>query len=92
MAREENSREILVFGDSEVLIKALISEKELKDLVLNKLLTRLKRILREVPSVQFYHILRGLNKEADILANIGSTLQIGMISTNVEFPIKAIIP
>jgi len=79
MARDENSREILVFGDSEVLIKALISEKKLKDPVLNKLLTKLKRIMREIPSVQFYHILRRLNKEADRLANIGCTLQIGMI-------------
>lgn len=92
MAREENPREILVFGDSEVLIKVLISEKELKDLVLNKLLTRLKRILREISSIQFYHILKGLNKEANRLANIGCTLQIGMISINVDSVIKAIIP
>jgi hypothetical protein len=92
MVRKENPSEILVFGDSEMMIKALVSEKELKDPMLNKQLTRLKKILRGFLSAQFFHILRGLNKEADRLANIGCTPQSGMISINADLPIKATIP
>ena len=92
LARKENPSEILVFGDSEVLIKAIISKKGLKDLVLNKQLTRVNRILKNFPSVQIFHILRGLNKEADRLANIGCNLQNGVISINADVPIKTTIP
>lgn len=92
MARKENPSEILVFGDSELLIKAIVSKKGLKDPALNKQLTRVNRILKDFPSVQIFHILRGLNKEADKLANIGCTLQNGMISINTDTPIKATIP
>ena len=51
MSRKENPSEILVFGDSKMLIKAIVSKKGLKDPVLNKKLTRVNRILKEFLSV-----------------------------------------
>ena len=92
LVREGNPKEILIFGDSELLIKMMANKKRLKDPVLNKQLSRVTRILKDFPSVQFFHILRGLNKEADRLANIGCTLQDGMISINAETSTMAIIP
>ena len=75
-----------------MLIKAIVRKKGLKDPVLNKQLTRLNIILKNFPWVQIFHILRGLNKEADRLENIGCTLQNGMISINADTSIKATIP
>ena len=92
MANKENPREILIFGDSELLIKTIIIKKRLKDPALNKQLSRVNRILQDFPSVQFFHILRGLNKEADTLANIGCTLQKEMININAGALTMAIIP
>ena len=92
MDRKENPRKILIFGDSELLIKTIISKKGLKDPTLNKQLSRVNRILKDFPSVQIFHILKGLNKEADRLANIGCTLQNGMININAGALNMAIIP
>jgi len=82
LARGKESKEIAVFGDSELLIKALRNNKGLNDPVLNKQILRVSRLLKEFPSVQIFHILRELNSEADSLANIGCNLEKGMISTN----------
>jgi len=92
MARKENPNEILIIGDSELLIKTMVKKKRLKDPALNKQLARVNRTLKDFHSVQICHILRGLNKDADRLTNIGCSLQEGMISINVESPIKATIP
>jgi len=75
IASKENPKEILIIGDSELLIKTLAKKEKLKDPTLNKKLSRVNRILKDLCSVQIYHILRGLNKDANRLANIGCTLQ-----------------
>jgi len=92
IASKENPKEILIIGDSELLIKTLAKKEKLKDPILNKQLSRVNRILKDLCSVRIYHILRGLNKDADRLENIGCTLQEGMISINAGNPIKANIP
>ena len=81
-----------MFGDSELLIKALRNNKGLNDPVLNKQILRVSRLLKEFPSVQIFHILRELNSEADSLANIGCNLEKGMISTNSGEAILVAIP
>jgi len=70
----------------------MVKKEKLKDPMLNKQLARVNRILKDLHSVQIHHILRGLNKDADRLANIGCSLQEGMISINAGIPIKANIP
>lgn len=92
IASKESPKEILIIGDSELLIKTLVKKENLKDPALNKQLSRVNRILKDLFSVQIYHILRGLNKDADRLANIGCSLQEGMISINAGDPTKANIP
>ena len=92
LARKENPSEILVFGDSELLIKSLINKKGLKDPALNKQLARVNRLLKDFPSAQIFHILRESNTEADRLANTGCTLEKSMISINAGALNMAIIP
>jgi ribonuclease HI len=92
LARKRNPKEIVVFGDSELLIKALRKNKRFNDPALNKQMTRVIRLLKEIPSVQIFHILRELNSEADSLANIGCNLEKSMISINSGEPIMVAIP
>eukprot|EP00253_Pinus_taeda_P031968 PITA_31968 len=92
LARGKDPKEIAVFGDSELLIKALRKNKRLNDPVLNKQILRVTRLLKEFPSVQIFHILRELNSEADSLANIGCNHEKGMISINSGEAIMAVIP
>eukprot|EP00253_Pinus_taeda_P018086 PITA_18086 len=82
LAKEKDPKEIAVFGDSELLIKALRKNKRFNDPILNKQILRVTRLLKEFPSVQIFHILRELNSEADSLANIGCNLEKSMISIN----------
>jgi len=92
IASKENPKEILIIGDSELLIKTMVKKEKLKDPALNKQLARVNRILKDLHPAQICHILRGLNKDADRLANIGCSLQEGMISINAGTPTKANIP
>eukprot|EP00253_Pinus_taeda_P023772 PITA_23772 len=92
LARKRNPKEIAVFGDSELLIKALRKNKSFNDPVLNKQILRVIRLLKEFPSVQIYHILRELNSEADSLANIGCNLEKSMLSINSGEPNMVAIP
>eukprot|EP00253_Pinus_taeda_P009325 PITA_09325 len=92
LARKGNPREIIEFGDSELLIKALLKKKGLKDPILNKQILRVNRLLKDFSSVQIFHILRELNSEADSLANIGCNLEKNMISINAGEPNMAAIP
>ena len=74
IAREKGNKDIQVFGDTEILIKTLSSNGRFNDLLLNKVLQGLRSVLYFFSSHSFYHILCGLNKEADENANEGCLL------------------
>lgn len=92
LARKGNANEIIVFGDSELLIRSLINKKGLKDPALNKQLARVNRFMKEFSTTQLFHILRDLNTEADRLANVGCILEKSMISINAGALKMATIP
>ena len=73
-----------VFGDSEILIKTLSSNSRFNDPLLNKVLQRLRSVMYYFSSHLFYHILCGLNKEADVKANEGCLLNQGVLRVNEE--------
>eukprot|EP00253_Pinus_taeda_P005179 PITA_05179 len=84
IAREKSAKDIQVFRDSEILIKKLIREEYFNNVGLNKILDRLKTVLQSFDSCKFYHILRNSNKEADRMANLGNTLNKGILNVNGE--------
>jgi ribonuclease HI len=84
IAREEGIKDLQVFGDSEIIIKNLISKSRFSNSSLNKTLDRLNRVLLGFNSCKFYHVLRLSNREADQLANKGSTLMKGLLMVNNE--------
>jgi ribonuclease HI len=84
IARDRGYKEFQALGDSEILIKNLNTDNLFTNASLNKTLNRLKRILLDFDSYKFYHILRNLNSEADLLANKGCTLGKGQLLLNEE--------
>jgi ribonuclease HI len=92
IARENGIKEIQVFGDSEILIKTIISEDHFSNPTLNKTLQRLRYVLQDFSNSQFYHILRGSNTEADQKANMGCLLSQGTFNKNEEAPTWISIP
>ena len=69
VAKKIGLKVIQIFGDSEVLIKLLNSSSQLNKPSLDKILHRIRNIVKDFDSVSFYHILRELNNQADSLAN-----------------------
>ena len=74
LAKEARHKDLQIFGDSEILIIVLNSEKQFNNLSLNMTMQRLHFILIEFAFVTFYHILQELNKAANYKANWGCQL------------------
>ena len=55
--KEVEHKDLQIFGDSEILIKVLNSDKQFSNLALNGTMQRLQFILIEFASVSFFHIL-----------------------------------
>ena len=68
-AKEKGFKSIQIFGDSEMLIKALNSADNFNSSALNIILRRIRIILKEFDMVESFHILWDSNKLADSLAN-----------------------
>ena len=69
LAKEAGHNNLQIFGDSEIIIKILNSDSVFNNLFLNLTMQRLHFILIDCDSVTSYHILRDLNKLADLKAN-----------------------
>ena len=91
IAKETRHKDLQIFGDSEILIKVLNSDKQFSNLSLNLIMQRLHFILLEFASVTSHHILQELNK-ADSKANRGCQLPPGMLSLNEGPSLKHPIP
>ena len=70
---------LTVFGDSRMLIQALIKKKRPSQIKLALLYQKIQLILKSFRSISFYHVLRGLNTLADREANRGVLQGRGML-------------
>ena len=82
LAKEAGHNNLQIFGDSEIVIKILNSDSMFNNISLNVTMKRLHFILMDCDSVTSYHILRNLNKLADLKANQGCLLPSGMLCVN----------
>ncbi|MEK9165681.1 MAG: ribonuclease HI family protein [Patescibacteria group bacterium] len=60
---------IICYSDSELLIKQLRREYKVKDKILGSLFVKIYNMSQDLPPIQYRHIQREKNKEADRLAN-----------------------
>jgi ribonuclease HI/exonuclease III len=75
-------RDLVIIGDSRLLIQAIVLPKHTKNAKLNNLIERIRLLLRGLRSFQIYHVLRALNRDADIEANRGVELAKGNTLAN----------
>jgi ribonuclease HI len=64
-------QKLLVRGDSNLVIKQMNGEYQVKSTNIKDYYDRAIRLAREIPSLTFQHVYRNDNKRADELANMG---------------------
>ena len=75
---------VQIYGNSEILIKALNSSDNPSNFALKIILQRIRDISECFVKFDSFHILRELNNSADVLANKACLLPQGFLSINEE--------
>lgn len=75
-ASELGIREMLVIGDSELIIKQMKGEYKVKSLNIMDFYLRAKRLATLFDEIQYQHVYRKDNVRADELANIGLEIKV----------------
>ena len=73
---------LAVFGDSRMLIQALINQKRPSQLKLALIYQKIRQLSQSFHSITYYHILRGLNYLANNEANKGTLLSRGILEVD----------
>ena len=68
-AHERNLDSLVVFGDSKLIIQALRSKNLLSNIFLISILKKILLLASKFKEISFFHILHGLNDQADLEAN-----------------------
>ena len=84
LVKEKWYKSVQIYGDSELLIKALNSADSLNNSALNSIPQRIRIILKVFDKSDSFHILWDQNKLADALANKACLLPQGFLSINEE--------
>jgi ribonuclease HI len=69
MAIDRGVRELVVFADSELVVRQVLGEYRVKDTALRALHERVMQLMHEIPNVEVRHVPREQNAEADRLVN-----------------------
>jgi probable phosphoglycerate mutase len=70
-AVQHGERDVHIRADSELLVKQMRGEYRVKNEGLKPLFLQACALIRQLGSVQFEHVRREFNKEADRLSNLG---------------------
>lgn len=82
IARKLGLQILLIMGDSAIIIAAMTSGKDFKQMALNSIKSRIMENIRKLSGVTFKHVLRGNNTEADEQANKATSRQTGQVREN----------
>jgi len=74
--------DLVIIGDSRLLIRAIVLSKTTQNAKLNNLLAKIRLLLKGLDSFQIFHVLRALNQSADLEANKGVELEAGHTLVN----------
>ena len=69
----------MVFGDSRLLIQAIIRKNRPSHIHLAQIYQKIRMLSKKFQTIRFFHVLRGLNKLADKAANEGTLLGRGIL-------------
>jgi ribonuclease HI len=65
------TKDLVVKGDSQLIIRQMTGKYSVKHPRMLELYEEAKSLEKDFEHVEYEHILRGLNKEADLLSNMG---------------------
>eukprot|EP00253_Pinus_taeda_P018691 PITA_18691 len=71
-----------IFGDSSIIIRLMTQNRSSPNSILQQVIHRNRVLLKNFEEIQFYHILRNLNKEADSRENSACGRQIDVLRCN----------
>lgn len=69
LAKEKGVKEILIYMDSELIVRQMNKEYRIKNQELRRRYDAIREMIKDFDRVQFKHIPRGKNKRADELVN-----------------------
>jgi ribonuclease HI len=71
-AINHNVQDLVIIGDSRLIIQALILRNRVKNAKLHHILEKIQLLLGSLRTYKLYHVLRSLNASADAEANKGA--------------------
>eukprot|EP00253_Pinus_taeda_P002659 PITA_02659 len=90
IAQKLGLQNLLILGDSAIIIASMSSGKEFRQTALNRIRGKIIENTRNLREVSFKHILRGNNSEADQQANNATGRKIGQVKENDQVYEEAI--
>ena len=75
-------RRAMIFGDSSIIIHLMVQNQSSPNTNLQQVIHRNKLLLQSFEDIQFYHILRNLNKEVDNRVNSACGRPMGILRCN----------
>lgn len=75
--RDLGIEKVIILGDSQSLIRILVDNTSPRDFQLAIVVTKIRNLVGSFLQVNFFHVLRQNNKEADVEANKAILLPIG---------------
>ena len=79
IAQTKGITNIMVFGDSRLLIQAIIRKNRPSHIHLAQIFQQNRMLSKNFQTIKFYHVLRGLNTLADKAVNEGTLLGRGIL-------------
>ncbi|XP_057426098.1 uncharacterized protein LOC130719491 [Lotus japonicus] len=84
LAIELGVQKLFIKGDSQLVVKQVKCEYQVKDPQLSKYLEVVRRLMMEVKNIRIEHVPRGQNERADVLAKLASTGRLGNYQTVIQ--------
>ncbi|XP_057442036.1 uncharacterized protein LOC130733791 [Lotus japonicus] len=84
LAIELGVQKLYIKGDSQLVVKQVRGEYQVKDPQLSKYLEIVQRLMQAISQVKIEHIPRGQNERADALAKLASTGRLGNYQTVIQ--------
>ena len=81
-AQERNLDSLVVFGDSKLIIQALKTKKLPTNIYLISILKKILLSVSKFREIIFFHVLHGLNEQADLEANKATLLRRSVLVVN----------
>ncbi|XP_057432545.1 uncharacterized protein LOC130725320 [Lotus japonicus] len=84
LAIELGVQKLFIKGDSQLVVKQVKGEYQVKDPQLAKYLEVVHRLMMEIEKIRIEHIPRSQNERADVLAKLASTGRLGNYQTVIQ--------